>query len=191
MWKYDPRRLSMPHDSWAYVLALYGHPLHAQVVGDRFFSLMEFFARPESNVEEKMKVFVGKGLRQHVSKFLRYLNYGDLIPPAKTNLSRLISEIISEKEPFFISLFNESVPITPRLHQLELLPGVGKKTLVKVLEGRRRVPFSSFADVEDRVGLKDPAGAIVRRVLDELMGADMYSVFVATKGMFERRYSSV
>ena len=156
----------MPHDSWAYVLALYGHPLHAQVIGD-------------------------KGPRPHVSRFVRYLSYEDLTPPARSNLSPTIVRIVTEREAFFVSFFNESVPITPRLHQLELLPGIGKKTLLKILEERRKLPFVSFEDIERRVGLKDPAGAIVQRVLDEIMGKDPYNIFVATKDMFERRYSMI
>ncbi|RLG41972.1 MAG: DUF655 domain-containing protein [Thermoproteota archaeon] len=191
MWRYDPRRQSMPHDSWAYVLALYGHPLSAQVIGDKYFSLMEFLARPESGIEERMKVFVGKGPRQHVSRFIRYLDYEDLIPPAKSNLSMIVAKIVAERESFFVSFFNESIPITPRLHQLELLPGIGKKTLIKILEERRKLPFVSFMDIEERVGLKDPAGAIVERVLMEIRGEDRYNIFVATKSMFERKYSII
>lgn len=189
MWRYDPRRQSMPHDSWAHVVALYGHPPHAQVIGDKFFSLMEFLARPESDIAEKAKVFVGKGLRRHVSRFLRYLNFDDLIPPARSNLPGVISRIALEGEGFFVTFFNESIPITPRLHQLELLGGVGKKTLARMLEQRRELTFSSYKDIEERAALKDPSGAIIERVLEEIRGKDQYSIFVATKELFMSRYS--
>ncbi len=71
------------------------------------------------------------------------------------------------------------------------MPGVGKKTLIKILEERERLPFVSFADIEERVGLKDPVGAIVERVLMEIRGEDRYNIFVATKAMFERKYSII
>ncbi len=185
MWRYVPGRRK-PHDSWAYVLDVYGEPSRrAQVLGDRYFILMEFAVRPGVQVEPGMKVYVGKGQRDHVSRFLRYLYYQELRGPAQGHLEDTVKRAVVEGEEFFVQFFNEARPVTTRLHQLELLPGVGKKLMLKILEERRKRPFTSFSDVEERTGLRDPPGAIRDRVMEELTGDERYLVFVAHKRIFE------
>lgn len=174
-----------PHDSWAYVLYVDEARRRVQLIGDRYFILMEFALRPNVNVNVLDKVYVGKGPRREVSKFIRYLTYEELSPTAKMLLESVVSKIVVEGEQFFVNLFNESLPLTTRLHQLELLPGIGKKTLLKILEERSKKPFSSFSDVAERTGIKDPADLIVKRVLDELVGKDKYHILVAPKDVLE------
>ncbi len=184
MWKYVPSRRK-PHDSWAYILYVDEARRRVQLIGDRYFIMMEFVLKPNASVVPASKVYVGKGPRQEVSKFLRYLDYEELSPSAKMMLEPMVLKIIQEGEQFFVNLFNESVPITPRLHQLELLPGIGKKTLMKILEERRSKPFSSYSDITERTGLKDPAGLLARRVLEEIMGNEKYYILVAPKKILE------
>ncbi|MCC6029262.1 MAG: DUF655 domain-containing protein [Candidatus Korarchaeum sp.] len=184
MWRLAQGR-RRPHDSWAYVLYVDEAKRRVQLVGDRYFILMEFVLRPNVNVNVMDKIYVGKGARKEVSKFVRYLTYEELPPTAKMILESVISRIVREGEQFFINLFNESVPVTTRLHQLELLPGIGKKTLLKILEERAKKPFSSFSDLAERAGIKDPAELIVRRVMDEMMGKDKYYILVAPKEILE------
>ena len=113
------------------------------------------------------------------------MSYDELAPSARMLLEPVVTKIVQEGEQFFVNLFNESVPITPRLHQLELLPGVGKKTLMKILEERSKRPFISYSDVAERTGLKDPADLLVRRALEELTGNEKYYILVVPKVMLE------
>ncbi|MEM0016953.1 MAG: DUF655 domain-containing protein [Candidatus Korarchaeum sp.] len=184
MWRFAQGK-RRPHDSWAYVLYVDDARRRVDVVGDRYFILMEFALRPNVNLNVLDKIYVGKGPRKEVSKFIRYLSYEELPPTAKMILESVVSRIVREGEQFFVNLFNESIPMTTRLHQLELLPGIGKKTLLKVLEERSRRPFSSFSDVAERAGIKDPAELITRRVLEEFMGKDKYYILVAPKEVLE------
>ncbi|MCS7103053.1 MAG: DUF655 domain-containing protein [Candidatus Korarchaeum sp.] len=184
MWRFAQGR-RRPHDSWAYALHIDEARRRVQLIGDRYFILMEFALRPNVNLNVLDKVYVGKGPRKEVSKFIRYLGYEELSPTSRMILESVISRIVREGEQFFVNLFNESIPITTRLHQLELLPGIGKKTLLKVLEERSKRPFSSFSDVAERAGIKDPADLITKRVLDELMGKDKYYILVAPKDVLE------
>ncbi len=187
MWKYVPSRRK-PHDSWAYVLYVDEARRRVQLIGDRYFIMMEFVLKPNASVSPASKVYVGKGPRQEVSKFLRYLDYEELSPSAKMMLEPMILKIVKEGEQFFVNLFNESTPITPRLHQLELLPGIGKKTLMRILEERRSKPFSSYSDVAERTGLKDPADLLARRALEEIMGKEKYYILVAPKSILEEEF---
>ena len=65
-----------------------------------------------------------------------------------------------------------------RMHQLELLPGVGKKHMWEIIEERRE-PFTDFADLKSRVKLlPNPQAVILKRILKELQGGEKYSLFV-------------
>ena len=188
MWKYIPGRRK-PHDSWAYVLYVDRFKRSVQVIGDRYFILMEFSLRPNVELSVGDKIYVGKGQRNEVSRFIRYLSYDDLSATARLNLEQVVTKILKENEEFFVELFNEGVPITPRLHQLELLPGVGKKTMMKIIEERQRGKFRSYEDVERRAGLKDPLKSLVQRVIEELSGDEKYYILVAPKRLLEEEFT--
>ena len=66
-----------------------------------------------------------------------------------------------------------------RMHQLELLPGLGKKHMWEVLEARKEKPFESFEDIKNRVKLlPDPKSIIIKRILSEIEGKEKYQIFV-------------
>ena len=66
-----------------------------------------------------------------------------------------------------------------RMHQLELLPGMGKKHMWEVLEARKAKPFENFDDLKSRVKLlPDPKQAVVKRILLELEGKEKWNLFV-------------
>ena len=66
-----------------------------------------------------------------------------------------------------------------RMHQLELLPGLGKKHMWEVIQARKGKPFESFEDIKNRVKLlPDPKQLVVKRILSELAGKEKYKIFV-------------
>ncbi|MEF8780833.1 MAG: DUF655 domain-containing protein, partial [Haloferacaceae archaeon] len=89
-------------------------------------------------------------------------------------------EIVERDERRFVDFYNEAQPITLRLHQLNLLPGVGKKIRNTVLDERKRGPFEGFDEISERVsGLHRPREVIVDRILEELREEDLkYRTFV-------------
>lgn len=184
MWRYIPGRRK-PHDSWAYVLYVDEARRRVQLIGDRYFIMMEFVLKSGVSISPMDKIYVGKGPRKEVSRFLRYMNYEELAPSGRVILEAVVLKILEENEQFFVNFFNESGPITPRLHQLELLPGIGKKTLMKILGERSKAPFASYSDVAKRTGLKNPVELLQKRVLEELKGNEKYYILVAPKSMLE------
>ncbi|MDD1779264.1 MAG: DUF655 domain-containing protein, partial [Candidatus Helarchaeota archaeon] len=86
-------------------------------------------------------------------------------------------EIIEKNPEQFLKFFNESRPLTTRMHQLELLPGIGKKIMWDIIETRKQQPFTDFKNISERVRLPDPINIIVKRVLFELQEGDKYRVF--------------
>ena len=68
-----------------------------------------------------------------------------------------------------------------RFHMLEVVPGLGKKTLVAFLEERKKGPFKGFEDVAARVpALRHPAKLLAKRIEQELQDSHQkYKLFVA------------
>jgi len=99
---------------------------------------------------------------------------------ARSELQYAVEAIVDEDESRFVDHYNEAQPITLRLHQLNLLPGIGKKLRNTILEERKRKPFESFDDLDDRVsGLHDPKQVLIERIMEELSEEDLkYRSFV-------------
>ncbi len=112
-------------------------------------------------------------------KTLRTIPYGDLSSTAESELEYAIEEIIDSDEKRFVDFYNDAQPITTRLHVLNLLPGIGKKLRNNVLDARKRKPFESFEDLEERVsGLHNPKDVLIDRILEELREEDLkYRIF--------------
>ncbi|WP_135828711.1 DUF655 domain-containing protein [Halorussus halobius] len=111
---------------------------------------------------------------------VREVEYEDLSGAAQSELEHAVRDVVGSDEQRFVDFYNDAQPITLRLHQLNLLPGIGKKLRNNVLEQRKRKPFESFGDLEDRVsGLHDPSEVLVERILEELREDDLkYRTFV-------------
>jgi putative nucleotide binding protein len=98
---------------------------------------------------------------------------------AKEELPIIVKEIVEKKPERFVEFFNNSGSVSTRLHQIELLPGIGRKHLWAILDERKDKPFESFADLKKRVQLlPNPEKTIIKRVLDELDDKDKYRLFV-------------
>ncbi|WP_135827009.1 DUF655 domain-containing protein [Halorussus ruber] len=111
---------------------------------------------------------------------VREIEFEDLSGAAQSELEHAIRDVVESNERRFVDFYNDAQPITLRLHQLNLLPGIGKKLRNNILEQRKRKPFESFEDLEDRVsGLHDPEEVLVERILEELREDDLkYRTFV-------------
>jgi putative nucleotide binding protein len=98
----------------------------------------------------------------------------DLTRNAAAEIEYAVADIVESDERRFVDFYNEAGPITLRLHQLNLLPGVGKKLRNNVLDERKRGPFESFEEVSERVsGLHSPRDVIVERIVEEIREEDL------------------
>ncbi len=179
------------YEDYAYILDFlpYGHvddkrPLHkreplAQVIGERYFTLLELSIKKDKNPLVMDRVYIGKGERDVVNRIKRKLRYEDLTPSAKKELPFVVEKIVRLREQEFVEFFNKAGPITTKMHQLELLPGVGKKTMWAIIEERKKGPFKSFEDLSGRVKGVQPVKLIVGRILHEIQNPNTkYRIFV-------------
>ncbi|MFW9895532.1 MAG: DUF655 domain-containing protein [Candidatus Thorarchaeota archaeon] len=112
---------------------------------------------------------------------LKKIDYDEL-----TNTSKALIQPILEKEVFkyeeeFINFFNNSTSITPRMHALKLLPGIGQKHMWEILEARERQKFGTFQDISDRTSISAPARLIAQRIIKELQRDVKYYLFSKTQ----------
>lgn len=158
----------------------YGKPEPiAQVIGTSFFTLLEVVPREGVVLKPGDKVYIGSGKREEIDHIKRRINYDKLTAFAKSELEETVKRIVEENEEKFVEFFNKAQPVTVRLHQLELLPGIGKKHMWEILEERKKEPFKSFEDIKTRVKLlPNPKELIIKRILMEIKGEDdKYKIF--------------
>jgi putative nucleotide binding protein len=136
----------------------------------------EDFALYELVIEEGADVAFGDRIDPDGDAVVRanVVDYEDLPGGAQSELEYAVEDFVAANEERFVDFYNEAQPITLRLHQLNLLPGIGKKLRNAILDERKRRHFESFDDLEGRVdGLHDPESVIVERVLEELRETEL------------------
>lgn len=149
-----------------------------QAIGEDRLTLLELLAMENQEFEIGEKVKIGKEGREKIVSVLGKLTYEELSPEARGSLPLVAEKLVKENEPKYVASFNDLQPLTPRLHGLELIPGIGKTFMKEILDLRERQPFTSFDDVQKRVGLRDPAKMIAKRIVEELSGDSRVSIFV-------------
>ncbi len=149
-----------------------------QAIGEERLTLLELLAMENKNFEVGEKVKIGKEGREKIISVLGKLTYEELSPEAKSSLPVVVENLVKENETKYVAYFNDLQPLTPRLHGLELIPGIGKTFMKEMVEMREKQPFTSFDDVQKRVGLREPAKMISKRIVEELAGDSTVSIFV-------------
>jgi len=155
----------------------------AYALGEDEFKLFELVPREGISLPVGERVYVGRELdsRTQVAHVRRRVGYDELTNAAQNELPLVVLEAVKAQEPKFIRLFNEAQAITTRFHMLELLPGLGKKTMWAILEERKKGPFTSFEDLARRVpSLHHPEKVVGRRIEMEIANpTEKYHLFVA------------
>jgi putative nucleotide binding protein len=149
-------------------------------LGEENFRLVELRLADDADVSIGDRVVVEPAADRDLVEEVRDVEYDALSNTALSELEYVVDEILSEHEDRFVDFYNDAQPITIRLHQLNLLPGIGKKLRNNILDQRKRGPFESFEDLEDRIsGLHNPKDILAERIMSELRDDDLkYKVFV-------------
>ncbi|MCK4634669.1 MAG: DUF655 domain-containing protein [Candidatus Aenigmarchaeota archaeon] len=145
----------------------------AQVIGEKYFSLLEIVPRDDTKLSLGDRVYVGEGTREKIKYIKRSISLGDLTAFSSSEIKEVIKDLVREEEERFIDFFNKAGPISTRMHSLELLPGVGKKHMWELLGARKEKEFENYEDLKTRVPLlPDPENMVVKRIMIELKGED-------------------
>lgn len=163
-----------------------GYPLEprrlpiAQAIGLTHLTLLELVPRKGTTLQLKEEVYIGPDKRDKIYFIRGKLYLEKLTETAKIQIQDFVARIVKEQEKRFIDFFNNAAAINTRLHQLELLPGFGKKYMQAILDERDKKPFDSFEDMKKRLkNLPDPKKVIEKRIVEELTQKVRYKLFVA------------
>ncbi|HYW86063.1 MAG TPA: DUF655 domain-containing protein [Spirochaetia bacterium] len=149
-----------------------------QALGEERLTLLELLAVENEDFETGEKLRIGREGRAKILSVFGKLAYEDLTSEAKAQLLGVCEIIVKNNEARYVAYFNELQPLTPRLHGLELIPGIGKTFMKTIIELREKQPFTSFDDIQNRVGLREPAKLVAKRIAEELTGASRVNIFV-------------
>jgi len=149
-----------------------------QAIGEERLTLLELLGMENQNFEPGEKLKIGREGRDKIVSVLGKLTYDELTQESKTELINVCEIMVRSNEEKYVSYFNELQPLTPRLHGLELIPGIGKTFMRQIVEAREKKQFTSFEDIQGRIGLREPAKLIAKRVVEELSGGSRINIFV-------------
>jgi putative nucleotide binding protein len=148
-----------------------------QIMGEQFFTLLEAELKIGATVLVHERIYIGRDRREKVDRILTRISYEQLTANAKAEIGPLISQLVKTQEKRFVDFFNNSQPVTPRMHSLELLPGIGKKSMWQIVNMREKKTFVSYKDTQERTGLSDIPKIISKRIIEELSTDAKYRLF--------------
>ena len=151
-----------------------------QIMGELHFTLLEAELKVGATVVVPERIYIGRERREKVDRIITRIGYDQLTANAKAEVTPLIDELVKKQERRFVDFFNNSQPVTPRMHSLELLPGIGKKSMWTIVNTRERKAFVSYKDIEERTGLNDVQRILAKRIFEELSTESKYRVFTRT-----------
>ncbi len=159
-------------------------PMHkrssiAQAIGIKNFVLLELVPKKDQFLKAHENVYIGEGKRDKIHHIVGKIPSGKLTETAKAELNYIIKDMVSKNEGKFVEFFNNARPINMRRHQIELLPGIGKRHMNEIIDEREKEPFKSFEDIRKRVKLMpDPEKIVIKRILLELEGTEKHNLFI-------------
>ncbi|MBI4043455.1 MAG: DUF655 domain-containing protein [Candidatus Diapherotrites archaeon] len=160
----------------------------AQVMGEQYFSLLEIIPKPGIELKPLEEAYIGREERPQVQFIRRRIGFDELTNNAKSELDKAIERVLKTQEYRFIKFFNTCGPLTLRLHQLELIPGLGKKHMQEILARRTEKVFDSYEDMEARVHLMpNPISILKRRIVQEMEGSEKYHLFARPPPSMQER----
>lgn len=151
----------------------------AQAIGKEHFVLLELVPKKGIHLNLYEEVYIGEGKRDKIHHIVGKIPVSKLTRTAKSEMEFAIKDIVENNEKRFIDFFNNARPLSTRMHQIELLPGVGKKHMWEIINARDEKPFENFEDLKKRVKLiPDPEKLIIRRIMEEMEGTEKHKLFV-------------
>ena len=173
-------------------ILMHGHPEEdkpswskksiAQVLTFPDFVLYEVRANRNSNIKvQEQKTYEEFLNEEKLREVLKKIDYKDLTSTSKALIQPIIEAEVITFEEEFIKFFNNSTSITPRMHALKLLPGIGQKHMWEILEARQRQKFVTFQDITDRTSISSPIKLLTLRIVKELQRDVKYYLFSKTR----------
>jgi len=149
-----------------------------QCLGISNFALLELYSDTSVKIMDKIST---------ENEIVKRINYKKLTNTAKKELEKAVENIVLENETRFVNFFNNSKPISIRRHQLDLLPMVGKKHKLMLLDHlKRKGKFNSFEEIRNIDMMPDPTHIIVSRIIEEIEGGPDIKYYLFIMPQFKK-----
>ena len=147
-------------------------------IGEERLTLLEILGTENLTFDVGERIYIGKEGRTKVQSVLGKIDYVKISDSAKNAIPNVVESIIIKNEKKFVDYINNAQPLTPRIHALELIPGIGKTYMSVIIKEREKASFESFNDIEERTGLKEPRRHLSERIIEEILGETRMNLFV-------------
>ena len=146
-------------------------------IGEERLALLEILGVENSTFDVGERIYIGKEGRTKVKSVLGKIDYTKISILTQNEIPRIIELIVTKNEKRFVDYLNNAQPITPRIHALELIPGIGKTYMNVLIQEREKKLFESYSDMEKRTGFKEPIKHLSQRILEEISGKTRMNLF--------------
>jgi len=150
----------------------------AIALGEERLTLLEILGIENSTFDIGERIYIGKEGRTKVQSVLGKIDYAKTSESVKNEIPKVVELILTTNEKKFVDYINNAQPLTPRVHALELIPGIGKTYMNVIIKERENEPFQSYHDIEERAGLKEPIQHLTKRIVEEISGEARMNLFV-------------
>ena len=147
-------------------------------LGEDRLTLLEILGIENSTFDIGERIYIGKEGRTKVQSVLGKMDYGKISDSTKNEIPKVVESIVTTNEKKFVDYINNAQPLTPRVHALELIPGIGKTYMNIIIKERENKQFQSYHDIEIRAGLKEPIKHLTQRIIEEISGEARMNIFV-------------
>ena len=128
---------------------------------------------PDTAVGERIYVGVDSNKRNAVGEILGMAKLDRLSNSASSDLPLIAQMFVEENQAHFIkAFFNIAGPLSLKQHAFELLPGIGKKKALQMVEIRGSSGFSSLDQLDEACSI-DSAELLAKRFVAEIQDKDL------------------
>ena len=107
-------------------------------IGEEWLALLEILGVENSTFDVGERIYIGKEGRTKVKSVLGKIDYTKISILTQNEIPRIIELIVTKNEKRFVDYLNNAQPITPRIHALELIPGIGKTYMNVLIQEREK-----------------------------------------------------
>jgi len=147
-------------------------------IGEERLTLLEILGIEYSTFDVGERVYIGKEGRTKVQSVLGKMDYVKISDSTKDEIPIVVESIVTKNETKFVDYINNAQPLTPRIHALELIPGIGKTYLNVIIKEREKASIESLVDIDKRVGLNHQIKHMSQRIVEEISGESRMNRFV-------------
>ena len=147
-------------------------------LGEERLTLLEILGIENSTFDVGERIYIGKEGRTKVQSVLGKMDYSKTSELTKNEIPKIAELVVTTNEKKFVDYINNAQPLTPRVHALELIPGIGKTYMNVIIKERENERFQSYHDIEERTGLKEPIKYLTKRIVEEISGEARMNLFV-------------